>query len=140
MRLTDLQPQFLRHEVRMETYQVVDGDPDTWRERGCPTRDVTGPRMYMPMVDKIEEAQGVEFLCPKCFAANGGPVGTHIVVCWSRSRGVPDDASPGPGRWMLDGTGYSDLTLNADPPGGARSVLLTAGCGAHFHVTAGEVA
>lgn len=140
MRLTDLQPQFLRHEVRMETYQVVDGDPDTWRERGCPTHDVTGPRMYMPMVDKIEEAQGVEFLCPKCFAANGGPVGTHIVVCWSRSRGVPDDASPGPGRWMLVGTSYEDLTLDGDPPGNARSVQLTAGCGAHFHVTAGEVA
>ena len=22
-------------------------------------------------------------LCPKCFAENGGPVGTHSVICWS---------------------------------------------------------
>lgn len=89
--------------------------------------------------DSIAEAQGVEFLCPKCFATNDGNVGTHMVLCWSRSRGVPDDAEPGPGRWKLVGTGYDDLTLDADPPQTARSVLLTSGCGWHGFVTNGEI-
>jgi hypothetical protein len=95
-------------------------------------------RIFHVPVETIAEAQGVRFLCPKCFAENGGPIGTHSVVCWSRSRGVPDEATPAPGRWTLDGTGIDDLTLNGDPPGAARSVLLTAGCGWHGFVTNGD--
>lgn len=82
-------------------------------------------------------AQGVQFLCPKCFAANGGPVGTHMVICWSRSLGVADDVRPGPGRWTFDGE-LSNLTINGDPPGNARSVALGGGCEWHGHVTAGD--
>lgn len=92
---------------------------------------------YQVPVDVIEQAQGVRFLCPKCFAANGGKVGTHGVVCWSRSRGVPDEAHPQPGRWKLDGTSLDDLTLNADAPSVARSVQLIGGCEWHGHVTNG---
>lgn len=90
-------------------------------------------------VDSIADAQGVQFLCPKCFSKNGGPVGTHSVVCWSRSRGVGEDETPGPGRWSLEGTGIDDLTLNGDAPGGggARSVLLTGGCGWHGFINSG---
>lgn len=91
-------------------------------------------------VDTLAEAQGVSFLCPKCFAASNGPVGTHSVVCWSESRGAPADAVPGPGRWKLDGTGLHDLTLNADPPRSARSVLLNGGCAWHGFVTNGDAA
>lgn len=91
-------------------------------------------------VERIEEAQGVRFLCPACFAKNEGPMGTHSVVCWSRSRGVPEDVGPGPGRWKLDGTSLDDLTLNADPPATARSVQLLSGCGWHGHVTNGSAA
>lgn len=98
---------------------------------------VTGPRVFYPFAEKIEDAHGVEFLCPKCFAANGGPRGTHAIICWSRSRGVPNDASPG-GRWSIEGTGFDDLTLNGDN-GGARSVLLTSGCAWHGVVTNGDV-
>lgn len=87
----------------------------------------------------FETAQGVMFLCPLCFEKNGGPVGTHAVICWSRSRGVPDDEKPGPGRWKMDGTGFADLTLNADPPSTARSVQLSSGCGWHGFVTNGVV-
>lgn len=86
----------------------------------------------------MAEAQGISFLCPKCFAENKGPRGTHSVICWSRSRGVPEDATPGPGRWKLDGTSFDDLTLNADPPSTARSVQLTGGCGWHGFITNGE--
>jgi hypothetical protein len=114
MKLTDLEPEFL-------TWYVEDG------------------RIYHGHVRTIGEAQGVMFLCPKCFAANNGPVGTHRVICWSRSRGVPDDANPQPGRWALDGTGLDDLTLNGDPPGQARSVQLLGGCNWHGHITNGEV-
>jgi hypothetical protein len=39
----------------------------------------------------------------------------------------------------MDGTGYDDLTLNGDPPGSARSVLLTGGCNWHGFITDGEV-
>ncbi len=90
-------------------------------------------------VASIEEAMGIRFLCPKCFAANGGTRGTHHVICWSRSRGVPDDISPGPGRWKIEGSGFHDLTLNADPPGTMRSVWLKGACGWHGFVTDGEV-
>jgi len=96
-------------------------------------------RVIWRHTDMMEAAQGVRFLCPKCFVENGGADGTHGVVCWSRSRGVPDSASPGPGRWALVGTGFDDLTLNADPPGDARSVQLKGGCGWHGFVTNGEV-
>lgn len=89
-------------------------------------------------VETIDEAQGVEFLCPRCFTANNGPVGTHMVVCWSRSRGVPDEVEPRPGRWALAGTSIADLTLNADPPGTARSVQLNGGCSWHGFVTNGR--
>ncbi len=54
MRLTDLDPKFL-HFV-------------SEREFKC--------------VDAIGEADGVEFLCQKCFVARG-PDGTHRVICWS---------------------------------------------------------
>lgn len=99
-----------------------------------------GDKILLRQVDTIAEAQGVEFLCPKCFVQNGGSVGTHAVICWSRSRGVPEDADPKPGRWSLHGTGLHDLTLNGDAVGGggARSVqLLGGGCGWHGFVTDG---
>lgn len=95
---------------------------------------------YHIEVESIAQAQGVQFLCPACFRTNGGPIGTHAVICWSRSRGVPDAAQPGPGRWRLDGTGLKDLTLNAEQPGGARSVQLNGGCSWHGFVTDGDAA
>ena len=73
-------------------------------------------------VDTLEDAQGILFLCPKCFASNGGPVGTHSVICWFKHRGVPDDLEPGPGRWEPSGLGYHDVSLtpsvNLSDPGG----------------------
>jgi hypothetical protein len=90
-------------------------------------------------VENIGDAQGIVFLCPKCFVENGGPIGTQSVICWSRSRGVPDDVRPNPGRWALHGTGFDDLSLDADPPSSARSVLLSGGCAWHGFVTGGEV-
>jgi hypothetical protein len=118
LKLSELEPQFLRYSLE-------------------------GGRAVFHHVDDIAEAQGLIFLCPKCFAENRGAVGTHSILCWSRSRGVPEDASPGPGRWTLEGTGYADLTMNGDSPKGPgtgkRSVLLTAGCRWHGYITRGRV-
>lgn len=112
MKLTDLDPTWLRYERRPEGVFFVPADMAT--------------------------AHGIRFLCPKCYATNAGKSGTHSVICWSRSRGTPEDAQPGPGRWTFEGTGFSDLTLNGDPVGAARSVLLTGGCAWHGFVTNGE--
>jgi hypothetical protein len=122
MKLADLEPRFIR---------------------------ITDPG-WSQEVDTIQEAQGVIFLCPACWLeSRKDPVqqklaimvnhGVHSIKCWSSSRGVPDDALPGPGRWTLEGTGLDDLTLGCEP-GKSRSILLqTAPCHAHFFVTNGDV-
>ena len=87
---------------------------------------------YLVKVDSIQEAQGVQFLCPKCWTANKGSVGTHSVICWNPT--VPPEVNPKPGRWSLVGTGLSDLTRVA----GSSSILLTAGCRWHGFLRNGE--
>jgi len=87
------------------------------------------------IVDSLDEAQGLMFLCPKCFDSNGGNVGTHSVVCWFANRGVPDDQNPKPGRWVPAGTGLDDLTFT-NP--GAASVQLMTGCQWHGFIRDGR--
>jgi hypothetical protein len=132
LRLLDLSPAFVRREVRIEKWNRVLGDPAVWKP-GDPTEEVEGPREYHVNVDAIEDADGVRFLCPKCYLANAGARGTHSVLCW-RPR-VPAGVFPMPGRWEFVGTNLSDLSLVA----GSSSVLLTAGCKAHFFVEKGEI-
>lgn len=80
-----------------------------------------------------DEADGIKFLCPKCYAAKDGPVGVHSVICW-RPR-VPQTVQPKPGRWEFHGTDFANLSLVA----GSSSVLLKGGCNAHFFVTGGAI-
>lgn len=110
MRLTELEPKFLKL-----------GDPISYR-----TFKSEGVSMA--------EADGIMFLCPRCFAANAGSVGTHSVICW-RPRVPQHENLVGPGRWEMTGSGMADLTLVA----GSSSVLLTSGCRAHFFVKGGEI-
>jgi hypothetical protein len=111
MKLIDLDPWFVR-------YLEPDGD--------------------IQMVDSIEQAQGLLFLCPKCFSENHGPEGTHGILCWSESQGAPADACSIPGRRLaLKGTGFADLTLDSDP--GSKPILLTSGCHWNGFVMDGEV-
>ncbi len=112
MRLSELNPFFVRHDSEGSSFRRV---------------------------DTMAEAHGVMFLCPKCFKANGGPRGTHSMICWSKERGTPDHATPAPGRWRLDGTSLADLTLNAEPPSTARSVQINGGCEWHGFITNGEI-
>jgi hypothetical protein len=81
----------------------------------------------------LEESDGVMFLCPKCFTANSGPIGTHSVICWRPH--VPQTITPKPGRWSFHGSSLADLTLVA----GSSSILLTGGCNAHFYVRNGQI-
>lgn len=108
MRLLELEPSFVRHNP---------GPPETWSH-----------------VDTLAEAHGIYFMCPKCFADNGGPIGTHIVVCWFVGK-VPDDVSPKPGRWVPSG-GYDDLSFVGPS---SASVALSGGCNAHFFVMGGAI-
>lgn len=89
-------------------------------------------------VDRIEEANGIFFVCPLCFERNNHErPGVHGVVCWS--CGVSQEVHPRPGRWRFVGTSFHDLTLEACP-GKTRSVLLLGeGCGWHGFITNGIV-
>lgn len=85
----------------------------------------------------LEHAHGISFLCPKCYLANGGALGTHRVICWSRRRGTPDRATPGPGRWYWTGADLARLTLHGDT-GKSSSVKLEGGCRWHGHIICGR--
>ena len=87
-------------------------------------------------VGSIEEADGIWFICPKCFTEAGTNVGVHWVICWQPH--VPQTREPKPGRWSFEGTGYHDLTLVAK----SSSILLTSakGCKAHFFIKDGKIA
>ena len=112
MRLTpDLQARFLRYEA-----------------------DAGGAETYVH-VETLAEADGVMFLCPKCYAANGGDVGTHRVLCWFVGK-VSDHVDPRPGRWVPSGSGLDDLTFIGPA---MASVLLTSGCQWHGFVRAGGI-
>lgn len=138
----DLQARLIRRELRVETRRFVKADAIVAKPTGPFTdndfEEKTGPAEYIPEADTLDQADGVWFLCPKCYSENGGVVGTHAVLCWFVGR-VPDDVDPKPGRWTPAGTGLSDLTF-VPSPGRSPSVLLTAGCGWHGFVTNGDAA
>jgi hypothetical protein len=91
---------------------------------------------HFETVELLSEAQGILFLCPKCFVENKGPVGTHSVLCWFGNRGVPDGLYPTPGRWIPAGTSLADLTFVG--PGAASILLSNPGCGWHGFIKAGN--
>lgn len=124
MKLSELEPRYVRREERVETW--------TRRKEDGSDEQVTGPRNYYVECSR-DEAKGIEFLCPKCFQEKGGPVGCHVIICWQPD--VPADVTPGPGRWQLVGRNFEDLSLVANP----TSVQLNGGCNAHFTVSGGNV-
>ena len=84
-----------------------------------------------------DNADGIIFLCPKCYLEEGSPVGVHSVICWIPS--IKKEIFPGPGRWVMSGQ-KENLTLTG-AKGKSSSVKLTGkgGCKAHFFVTDGTV-
>lgn len=107
MKLTDLQPEFIKLESE-----------DTWRTVSSTL---------------AADADGLMFLCPKCFVETNGPIGCHRVICWKPH--VPLTIHPRPGRWQFEGKSFYDLSLKAS----SSSILLLGGCGAHFFIEAGEI-
>ena len=109
MKLTDLEPSFLK-----------------WKDDS-----------HYEKTDQLVGADGIIFLCPKCFCINGVATGTHRIVCWAPH--VPQTTFPRPGRWNLVGSGYKDLTL----VNGSSSVLVRRVPGEpdhwHGYVRNGEV-
>ena len=126
VRLRELDALFIRREKRPCSPGA--------REPDCSTVSEHIEHEYHVPVDSIGEADGVQFLCPMCFAAHKGGRGTHWILCW-RPR-VPPEVCPKPGRWEFFGTGLDDLTLRA----GSSSILLqSAECRAHFYVENGGI-
>ncbi len=137
MRLTELEPHFVIYEDRIEPYSIIEGDESTWRERGCPTKEVTGPKQYVITIDTLDEAQGVWFLCPKCFITKKGKVRTHSCqVTFDGRRVAEHHGSHGsdnrPTRWQAFGTGFDNLSVSP-------SILLIGGCAWHGFITNGEI-
>lgn len=135
----DLEACFVRHEVRVEKRRFIKREAIDARPQGPYGEDDAyeqiGPVEYMPVVDTLGEADGVMFLCPKCFADNGGVIGTHRVICWFVGK-VDDTVDPKPGRWTPQGTDLSDISF-VPSAGRSHSVLLTGGCGWHGFVVDG---
>jgi hypothetical protein len=120
MRLVELEPKFI-------TYHNINGVHymDTLDEFSNPIT--------------LDKAQGIHFLCPKCFAANGkSNYGVHYVEVTFKDRGVPDsegthNKSGKPVRWNVSGNDFSNLSTQP-------SILLEGeGCGWHGFITNGEV-
>lgn len=94
------------------------------------------PAHTFSTVRKFRNADRVSFLCPMCFAANGGPKGTHRIAIDFEGRGTPDEAcmhnSDGqPVRWNASGTSLADLTL-------APSIQIIGGCNWHGYIRQGR--
>lgn len=141
MKLADLEPQFIRHEVKRELVSKV--KPEIWAVRKDGPfseedfHEVETDVEHSVYVDTLAEADGILFLCPKCFR-DKGRAGTHSVICWFEDK-VADNVDPKPGRWFPQGTGYTDLSFV--PHKKSNSVLLQGeeGCKAHFLLTNGEI-
>jgi hypothetical protein len=107
MKLTDLEPSFLK---------------------------ITGEHSHK-RIDTIQGADGIVFLCPKCFSDNAGTdKGVHSIICWQPHVPLTSTKS-GPGRWNFQGTSYADLSL----VNGSSSIALNGGCQAHFFIKNGNI-
>ena len=113
MKLTDLEPQFLR------LVPPAPGHGTTWLE-----------------VSAVIDAHGLTFVCPVCYLAHGGVAGAHHILCWFENRHDPLADRIGPPKWRVAGTGYADLSFTSLK---FNSVRMLGGCKAHFHITNGVV-
>lgn len=119
MKLTDLDPQWVRWEDRPYTGDMVSAEwmarTDTdegWEQyaaAGHPTERRTEMRETQIEVQTLAEAQGLRMKCPVCK--------DHGLAVAFAGRGVLDhhgshDRDGKPSRWHVSGTGYDDLTLS----------------------------
>ena len=136
MKLTELKPQFLRHEVRIEPGRRVKAGADPLNYTEDDIEEYQGPHDWFIPVETLADAHGMHFLCPLCFAKNGGSRGTHMVSVGfaGRAHEAPF-CHDGQGKlvfWNVSGAGFADLTLTP-------SIQCLGGCNWHGFVTNGEV-
>lgn len=130
MRLTELEPQFIRHVVVTADKYIGRTLPDGTIQWGGFDVD------SWEHVETLAEADGISFLCPKCFAANAGAVGTHGLHVYFAGRGAPErlgkNSKGETVRWTIaGGSDYRDLDLKP-------SIALQCGCLWHGHIEKGE--
>jgi hypothetical protein len=102
MKLTELEPQFVKYVTQSPDDQFAEG-------RATPAE-------FLHHVATAQEAQGIVFLCPACFKRNGGSVGTHAIEVSFSGKGAKDhqgsrNREGKPSRWTVSGNTYDDLTL-----------------------------
>jgi hypothetical protein len=121
IKLTALEAEFTKHFERPATPEEIALNPH-----------LPPIRTGFQRVDTLAEADGIWFLCPKCFADNKGPVGTHMVCIGFAGRAPAGSYTQGSNgqdtRWNIaGGTGLDDLVLTP-------SVQLLGGCNWHGFV------
>lgn len=83
-------------------------------------------------IDKLEDADGLYLLCPKCFEENGGVEGTHGLHIYFEGKNTPlhlgKNSKGETVRWkVVGGESLDDLQLTP-------SILLEVGCNWHGFV------
>lgn len=129
MKLLELEPHFLRVLVEKNVPTAIANDP---MDLSKGSREELRDRTTLHRVGTLAEAQGMWMLCPKCFIANGGRVGTHSVLVLFEGRGVPEGVCLGTARWAVSGSSLRDVTVSP-------SILVVGGCGWHGFVENGQV-
>lgn len=80
---------------------------------------------------RFDEADGVEFRCPRCILLD--PPQPHTIIAWFTGRErIMAERDPGPGRMVCTGTSLGDLTLTPE-------LQFMDGCGWRGFVTDGNV-
>jgi len=117
VRLRDLEAQLLRC-VTLRTTERNDKGEWVWRgeESDLPRYwSTTGPeRIVFEHVESVAQAHGIRFMCPKSFAKNGGPRGTHSVyIFFVGSPYAGRNMAGQEVRWkVLGGTTIDDLSIS----------------------------
>lgn len=113
--LRELEGQMLRCKEEASSEQDASGKYLFRDDTGEVTMWSPVPRrtVFEP-VAKVSEAHGVRFLCPKSFAKNGGPKGTHSVyIFFTGSPYAGRNLAGEEVRWnVIGGTTIDDLQLS----------------------------
>ncbi len=86
-------------------------------------------------VGVLSDADGIMFLCPKCFAANKGRGGTHNIICWFNGR-VLTPMNPLTKQWNPSGSNWKAFGFD---PSGEQGIKVNGGCGWQGFIENGEV-
>ncbi len=119
--LRQLEAQLLKHVVEIADSHHGRELPDGTTQWGGFEVDV------FKYVDELSEADGISFLCPKCFPTEA----QHSVHVYFTGRNVPDRLGKNKDgqtvRWTIDGgSGLDDLQLSP-------SILMQAESGCKWH-------